>query len=307
MTVEEKSLSLPDQFKTAMELVVRVRALKVIKTKQEYDAANEDYRTLIANEKKLKIQWDELEVVVAYNKAYEQYAKMKADFASAKKYIKDSPMKAYDDEQERIRQAEEKRLAEIARKEAEAETARLVAEQKRVFDLAQAEAKRLEKIAAAAAAKQKAIDDAEYARLKKEGDKKAAEDARKAAGLAAAAAKLKADQDAQAALDRAEAARAEAAAIKTEAAAAPAPVVLVEKSHQGVSRRKVYSWRLTARDGRQFTSESIKASDRIGRADAPTLPPHVFVVSDVLLNDYVKQQGESAAIAGVLEVTSKMV
>ena len=274
MTATTKSLSLPDQFKTAMELVARVRALTTIKTKQEYDAANEDYRTLIANEKKLKLQWDELDVVVAYNKAYEQYAKLKADFAAAKKYVKDSPMKAYDDEQERIRLAEEKRLAEIARKEAEAETARLVAEQRAAFDKAEKERKAAEAIAA------KTKD---------------------------AAKKAQAIEDARLAAERAEAAKAEAAAVKADAASAPLPTVVVEKTHQGVSRRKVYKYRLTARDGRKFLKSDLTTSVRLGMKDIGPLPAHLFVLSPVLLNDYVDQQGESAALAGVLEIKAEMV
>ena len=215
-------------------------------------------------------------------------------------------MLKYEQEQERIRVAEQNRLAEIARKEQEAETARLVAEQKRLYDIAQAEAKKLADIAAEKAAAQKKIDDAEYARLKKEGDKKAAEEARKAAKLAAEAAELKAKQDKQDALDRAEAARLEAIAVKKDAELSPATVIL-EKTHQGVTRRKVYKYRLTAKDGRKFLKADLTASVRLGIKDLGVLPAHLFVLSPVLLNSYVDEQGEAAAIPGVLEVKSEMV
>ena len=269
-----KTLALPDQFKDAMALVARVNAITVIKTKAEYDAADEDYRTLIANEKKLKIQFDELQIVKDYNKAYEQYQSLKSDFAKSKKYIKDVPMRKYDDAQEAIRVAEENRLTEIARKETEAETERLLAEQR----AAAAKAEKERKAAEALAAKTK------------DADKKAA-----------------AEQAARDAAARAEQAKAEALAIKADAAAAPVATVVLEKTHQGVTRRKVYRWRLTAKDGRKFLKTEFTPSTRLGIADLGTLPAHLFVLSPVLLNEFVDSQGESAAIPGVLEVKSEMV
>jgi flagellar biosynthesis GTPase FlhF len=274
MTTKTKEVSLPDQFLDAMTLVARVNALKVINTKEEYIAAESDYRTLITNEKKLKIQFDDLAIVKDYNRVYEQYQAMKADFAKSKKYIKDVPMRAYDDEQERIRQAEENRLAEIARKEQEAETARQVAEQKAAFEKAEKERKAAE----ALAAKTKDVEK-----------------------------KKQAEEQARQAEARAQQAREEAAAIKAEAAATPAPTVVLEKTHQGVTRRKVYKYRLTAKDGRKFLKTDLTSSVRLGISELGTLPAHLFVLSPVLLNAYVDEQGEAAAIPGVLEVKSEMV
>ncbi len=269
-----KELALPDAFKDAIALVARVTSLKIIKTKQEYDAADDDYRTLITNEKKLKIQFDDLQIVQEYNKVYGQYQGLKADFAAAKKHIKNGPMLSYDNEQERIRLAEQERLAEIARKEQEAETARQVAEQKAAWDKAEKERKAQEAIA-------KKSKDAEVRAAAEE----AAEKSRAAAALAAQTAKD----------------------IKTDAALAPAPTVILPKEHQGVSRRRVFKYILTAKDGRKFLKSDMTASVRLGISDLGSLPPHLFVLSPVLLNDYVDSKGEAAAIPGVLEVKSEMV
>lgn len=268
------AIALPDQFKDAMSLVVRVNALKTIKTKEEYDAANEDYRALIAIEKKLKIQFDELDIVKDYNKVYEQYQTMKADFAKSKKYVKDVPMKAYDDEQERIRQAEERRQQAEAQRLADIETARQVEEQRQAFLKAEKERKAAEALAAKT----------------KDAEKRA-----------------QAQEAARQAEARASQAREEAAAIKADAAAAPAPTVVLEKTHTGVTRRKVYKYRLTTKDGRKFLKADLTTSVRLGIKDIGPLPAHLFVLSPVLLNEYVDSAGETAAIAGILEVKAEMV
>ena len=92
-----------------------------------------------------------------------------------------------------------------------------------------------------------------------------------------------------------------------DAAMAPTPVVILEKEHQGVTRRKVYKYRLTAKDGRKFLKADLTASVRLGIKDLGVLPASLFVLSPVLLNAYVDEQGEAAAISGVLEVKSEMV
>ncbi len=285
-----KAVSLPDQFQTAIDLVARVNALKAIKTKAEYEACEDDYKTLITNEKKLKIQFDELEIVKEYSKVYDQFQALKYDFATAKKHIKNGPMLAYDNEQERIRLAEQARLAEIARKEQEAETARLVEIQRQ--EAIKAEAARL---AAELEAKK-----AEAARLKaqKAGNEKAAAEA---AERAEAARKVAAEEAA-----KKEAARVEALAVKEDAKLMPATVIL-EKTHQGVSRRKVYRYRLTAKDGTKYLKADLTTSVRLGIKDLGVMPAHLFVLSPVLLNAYVDEQGEAAAIPGILEIKSEMV
>ena len=283
------TLALPDQFKTALELVARTKAIKVIKTKEAYETAEVDYKAMIVAEKKLKIQWDELEIVIEYKKLHEQKLCLESDFKAAKKYIKDGPMKAYDDERERIRQAEERRLAEIARKEQEAETARLVAEQKAAWEKSEA----ARKVAEAAAKKAEAA----AAAAAKKGNEEAAALARQQAQEAREKAQAEEARQAQA--------RQEAAQIKQDAAAAPAPVVVVEKSHTGVTRRKVYKYRLTLKDGRKLLKADFTASTRIKISDVGNLPSHLYVLSPVLLNEFIDSQGEVAAIPGVLEIKAE--
>ncbi len=268
-----------------------INAIKVIKDKSEYDAAEAKYKSIIVAEKKLKIQWDEIETVIEYKRLFAQKQALEGDFGSAKKYIKSGPMKAYDDAQEAKDRAEEQRLAAILQAKADAETARQVAEQKRLFDIAEVARKAAEVIAKKA--------EAAAALAAKKGNEEAAAIARQKAEDARQAAKLEADRQA--------AARAEADAIRADAAAAPAPVVVVEKSHTGVTRRKVYRWRLTCKDGRKFTKAEMTTSTRLTIAELAGLPPHLYVLSPVLLNEFVDSQGEAAAIPGVLEVASSMV
>ena len=271
---EEKSLTLTSAWKSAVSLITLVKSITTIKSKEEYEAATVHYKTLIADAKKLKMEYDEHPTILDAKKVQAQYAKMKDDLESSKKYLKDGPMKDFDDEQERLRQAEEDRLAEIQRKAAEKETARLVAEQKKIFDAAEKVRLANEKIAATA----------------KEG-----------------ILKEKAIQAAKEAQERADAARADAQAIKADAAAAPAAVVVVESTHKEVTRRKVFKWRLTAKDGRKFLKGEMTAADRLKIEELGPLPAHLFVLSPVLLNEYVDSQGEMAMIAGVLEIKSEMV
>ncbi len=51
----------------------------------------------------------------------------------------------------------------------------------------------------------------------------------------------------------------------------------------------------------------MTASVRLGIADLGVMPAHLFVLSPVLLNDFVDSKGEAAAIPGVLEVKFDMV
>ncbi len=274
MSTATKSLSLSDQFKQAIALVDRAQSITVIENKQEYDKCQEDYRSLIQHEKQLDIQYNELQCVIDAKLAQAQKKDLAAKFDAAKKYLKNQPMRKYDDAREAERVAEKRRQAEILRKEQEAETARLLAEQKKIFDANEKERKRLEAIAAKtkdAEARQRALDEA-----------KAAE-------------------------ERAAAARAEAQAVKSDATAAPAPVVVLESTHTAVTRRKVYRWRLTTKDRRQFVKGEITSAVRLGIKDLGPLPPHLYVLSPVLLNEFVDSQGESAAIPGVLEIKADFV
>ena len=285
------ALSLPDQLKTALALVDRSMAIKVISTPEEYDAANGDYRSLIQAEKLLDLKFDELQCVIDYKDALAQKKTLAAQLDKAKKYIKNQPMKAYDDAQEAARVAEERRLAAIAKAAADAETARLMAEQKAAFDKAEA----ARKVAEEQAKKARAA----AAAAAKKGNEEAAEKARQ---QAAEALQRAADEAARAAESRQA-----AVAIQADAAATPAPVVVVEKTHSGVTRRKVFKYRLTTKDGRKFLKNEMTPALRLKIAELGPLPAHLFVLSPVLLNDYVDSQGEMAALAGVLEVNFDMV
>ena len=291
MTTKTRALSLTDEFKAALDLVSSTNAIKTIKDAAAYAAAEAKYKSLIVAEKKLKLQWDELEAVIEYKKLFEQKQALESDFKTAKKYIKDGPMRAYDDAQEAIRHAEEARLAAIAKAEADAETARQVAIQKAEWDKAEA----ARKAAEAVAKKAQAAADA----AARKGNEEAAAIARQKAEDARVAA--------YAEIKRQEAARAEADAIRKDAAAAPTPTVVVEKSHTGVTRRKVYRYRLTLKDGRKLLKADFTPATRIKIADVGALPAHLFVLSPVLLNDYIDGQGEVAAIPGTLEIKSEMV
>ena len=276
MTVKSpsKPLALPDQFKDALALVARALGIKKIENKAEYEQADSAYKELIQKEKLLDIQYNELECVIEAKKAQAQKKDLAAQLDAAKKYIKNSPMKAYDDEQERIIREKEEKL----RKEAQAK--------------ADAEAAALAKIEAAKKAK---------------ADKEAADLAAKAKKTRDADEKKRLQEQADEAKKRAADAAAEQARIKADAAAAPVPAVVLERTHQGVSRRQIFKYRLTAKDGRKFLKGEIKASDRLKIGDLGPLPAHLFVLDPVLLNEFVDSQGVSCAIPGVLEVKSEMV
>lgn len=268
-----KSLSLPDQFKSAIALVERSKAISVIANKQEYDKANADYRDLIQHEKELDVQYAALECVIQAKAAQVQKKDLAAQFDAAKKHLKNGPMLQYDKEQERILREEESRQQAEAQRLADIETARLVAEQKVVFEKAKKTRKEQEAIANKskdAAVRAQALADAERA---KEGAARAAQTAKD---------------------------------IKADAAAAPAPTVVIEKTHSAVSRRKVFKWRLTTKDGRKFTKAEFTSATRLTPADLGKLPSHLFVLSSVLLNEFVDSGQEAAAIPGTLEIKSEM-
>ena len=271
MTTATKTLALPEQFKDAMALVAKVLGIKTIANKAEYDLADADYKSIIQKEKLLEIQYKALDCVILAKAAQVYKNKLAADLDAAKKYIKNSPMRAFDDKQEADRLAEELRLQKIAQDIADAEAKVLAKEQARLKVIADKEAARLFELA------KKSKDADEKARI-----------------LA----------DAAAATLRAVAAAEEQARIKSQPAVA---VVVVESSHKGVTRRQVMNWRLTTADKRQIEKKDWGDSDRYTMQDFPTMPKHLFVLSKVLVNGFVDDQGLNAAIPGVLEVKSKMV
>lgn len=235
--------------------------LIVVKTADDYAEAEKKRKQAREFMAELDRQYKEHPIVIQAKEIQKQKLDLEKRLEKFNKDVKAIPMKKFEDEQEAIRLKEEARLAEIARKEQAAETARLVAEQKAIA--AQAEKDR--KAAA------------------KRGDDAAAAEA------AAAAASAKA----------------EAEAIKS--APVFTPTVVVERTAPQVSRRKVFKWRLTAKDGRKFLKGEMRPGDRLKIADLGAVPAFLFTLDPVLLNEFVDQQGESAAIPGVLEVKAEMV
>ena len=246
MTTETKALTLTSMFESALELVKRVTLIKTITTPEQFVAANEYYKSIIDHEKELELQYNALDCVIQAKRAQAQKKELATKFEQAKKYLKNGPMLDFEQAEERKRQAEEARLAEIARKEAEAETARLVAEQKKAFEKAERERKAAEALAAKL----------------KEGEAKAA--ALSNAKLAAA---------------RAEQAKLEAQAIRADAAAAPTPVVVVEKTAPTVTRRKVYKFEVR---------------------NPELVPKEYLMVDEIKIGKVVRALGEATAIPGVV-------
>src|SRR3990167_4917206 len=142
------ALTLPDQFKTAIALVERVNAIKVIKTDAEVLNAKRDLAALIQAKKDLKEQYDALECVIEAKKAQAFKVDLEKQFEASRDYLKNGPMLAYDRAEEAKTQAEERRLAAIKQAKIDKENARLAAIAKIEQDEADKEAARLAGIAA---------------------------------------------------------------------------------------------------------------------------------------------------------------
>lgn len=276
----ESAIALCDSFKSI-----------VIKTADDYSEAEKKRKQARDFKAALLVAYNSHPTVIAAKEIQVQKKALEDRLEEFNKNVKSGPMAKYEAEQERIRQAEERRLAEIARKEQEAETARLV------------EIQRQEAIKAEAARKAAEVEEKKAEAARKKAEKAGDEEAAHAAAERAEAAR----QTAQAEADRKEAARQEALAVQADAAAAPAPVVVLERSTPAVSRRKVYRFRLTTKDGRKFLKNEITAATRLQIRDLGPLPADLFVLSPVLLSEFVDSHGETAAIPGVLEVKSEMV
>lgn len=198
--VEEKALTIVDQAK----------AVKVIDS-ATYTAAGSLWKAIGDMIKEVKDTFDPIcdAAHKAHKQAVEKRSKYLDPLASAQKSVKQL-MSAYDAEQERVRQAEQRRLEEIARKE-EAE--------RRLVELERLEAERkAEEERALAAAIQ----------LEKLGDMNAVDDALRVAG----------DKQAEA--------QQEAAAIQAEPVYIP-PVILPKETPkiQGLSFRTAWKYRIT--------------------------------------------------------------
>ncbi len=263
----EAPLALLDQFQTALELVASSNAIKTITTAKQYEDARTFYKTIIEYEKVLDEQYNDLEVVKQAKIAQSQKKDLAAKFDAAKKYLKNTLMLAFERAEEEKRLAEERRLAAIAKAEADKETARLVAEQKKIFEAAEKERKAAEALAA------------------------------KAKGEAAKAA---AEQAAKLAAEKAEQARQEALSIKEISEVTPTPVVVVERTAPSVSRRTVYNWRITTKDGRKFSKDDFKKVLRLRPADLKDgVPPNCYVLDATAISSIVDSMGVNANIAGV--------
>ncbi len=120
-------------------------------------------------------------------------------------------------------------------------------------------------------------------------------------------AEKKGDEEAAAlAKQRAEDARIAAQNIKNDAAMAPAPVVVVEKTAPQVARRTVNKWRLTTKDGRKFTAEDFKKVLRIRPEEIPGMPQSCFALDHTALGGIVDALGKNHNIPG-LEVWTESV
>ena len=133
------------KFTAALSLIERVTGLKVIKTPEQYENAKIDYKQLIAYEKQLEDEYAELPEVIAAKKRQAEKKEMAGNLEAAKKYLKNTPMLAFEREQEAIRQAEERRLQKLAEEAAAKEQARILAEKKKEFEAAEKARKAAEK------------------------------------------------------------------------------------------------------------------------------------------------------------------
>ena len=240
-------------------------SLIVIKTAEDYTEAEAKRKQAREFKAALLLAYNAHPIVIAGKEIQAQKKALEDRLEAFNKDVKSGPMLKYEQEQERIAQAEENRLAEIARAEQAKETARLVAEQKKAFEVAE--------------------------KARKAAEKKGDDEAAARASMAAEQARIAAQN------------------IKTDAAMAQDPVVVLERTSPKVSRRKIYKYRLTTKDGRKFLKGEIGPLDRLKIGDFPqgSIPLHLFALSPVLLNEFVDSQGESCAVTGILEVKSEMV
>lgn len=123
---QTKEVGFADKFKAAVALTDQVKAIKVT-NRQEHAIADERVKAIRELEKELEIEYKAHPVIVEAKRLQA----IKSDLASilemARKATKSKQM-AWEDEQERLRQAEERRLAAGAKKQADADAAKLLAE-----------------------------------------------------------------------------------------------------------------------------------------------------------------------------------
>jgi len=321
-----KEISFSSKFEKAVALIAKVAGIRIIQNEAEYEAAKLDNRSIIAYEKQLDDEYNDLQCVKDAKDAQAFKIELAGKFKSAKEGLAKGPLKAYKDELERQRLFEIARREAEAKKAAEAEALRLAKIAAEEAKKAEAEAKRIKAIADKAAAEQKKIDDAKAAaqkqlddennaRIRREEGAAAAAAAKKAAEVAAAKAKHaaeeaallaknKAEAEASEAKARAEVARQAAEKIKEDAKNAPAPFVDIPSD---VNYRKSFKYRLTTKRG-SFLKSGMKDSLRIKRSELPAdFPADLFMLDMVALNDFIKSQGMAAHGRFGLEVTEEKV
>lgn len=144
--------------------------------------------------------------------------------------------------------------------------------------------------------------DAEAKRIKDEADKKAADDL-------AAAQRAEAEGDHETAathLANAEQAEQDGRTAAQEAAAAPAPAVVLPKATPkvaGHSSRMVKKWRIRTKTGAIYTSEEFsKKTIRVPAEEFTGLRAQFFMLNHTAVSAHVEGMGKAAAIPGVLEV-----
>lgn len=264
--LDTKEVGFSDKYAAATALVASLKTT-FVKTAADHAAADVLLDRAREYRKDLKADYDAHPIVVKAREIQAAKVKLDADLEAFVKGLKNGPMLAYEQAEERKRQAEEKRLAAIQQAAIDKENARLarIAEEQRAA--AEKEAKRLSALAAKTrdAAKQ---EEAEFA---------AAE-----------------------ARDRAENAAREAQRLKDEAATAPKVTVVLEKTAPTATRRMVKNWRVRTRDGLSYTkADFAKRTIRLGINDLPGLPAAYFILNPIAVSSTVDGLGKAANLPGV--------
>ncbi len=269
-----------DKYKVAIALCDSLPTL-VITTAEAYRIADAQRKQARDLKESLIADYNAHPVVQAAKQLQAQKIDLEKRLDAFNRDVKAGPMLVYEKAEEAKRLAEQARLAAEAKKLADAEAAAAAKVREAEAKKAEAEAARIraaaEKEAARVAAEQEKIrqaNEAEMKRLKADGDKQALAEAKARAAqaeldvkAAAEAAMIQAATDAAEAAKRAEDARAEAERIRQESAKSVTPVVILEKTAPSVARTRVYRWRLTARDGRQYIKDDFKKVLRLRPAD----------------------------------------
>lgn len=136
MTTKELGFAL--KFNAAMTLIERVTGIRKIVTAAEYENAKLDYKQLIKWEGDLDAEYAMLPEVIAAKKAQATKKDLAGKLEAAKKYLKNTPML-------RFEQAEERRLQKIAEEAAAKEQARIMAEKRKEYEIAEKARKAAEK------------------------------------------------------------------------------------------------------------------------------------------------------------------